>query len=195
MRPRRKGPIPLLRHELEKYGIGCTSMDAWDITGNRVQVTRTQGLALQLAGAARAALWRAEARLTMHLRGLERGRDEAAMAALTRTHEPEGCGHDGSCFADSVYTPARAHLRWGFAGGCTLCGGAEQGDWLHYINDCPHALRSADAPWMPDCLRYMGNAPAGWLQTPGSREMEAEDSWETRIQFPAVARWPRTAVA
>lgn len=30
---------------------------------------------------------------------------------------------------------------------------------------------------MPDCLRYRGDAPAGWVQTPDSREMQACDDW------------------
>lgn len=66
----------------------------------------------------------------------------------------------GMILADTVYTPARAHVRWGVAEGRTLCGAA-QGYWLHCVNSCPHTT---------------GNVPARWLQTPGSREVEAEDS-------------------
>lgn len=55
-------PLSLMRGELAKYDIGRTDMNTWDINGRRVQVAGTQGLALQVAGAARAALWREQAK-------------------------------------------------------------------------------------------------------------------------------------
>lgn len=70
-----------MRHEVEKYDIGCTDMNTWDINGRRVHIGGTQDLALQVAGVARAALWGAQGKRRMHFRGLEQGGDEAAVVS------------------------------------------------------------------------------------------------------------------
>lgn len=67
---------------------------------------------------------------------------------------------------DSVYTPARAHLRWGYGGVCGLCG-AECGDRTHYVQRCTQTPRMHDKGDTPDCLTYIGNIPAGSMQSPG----------------------------
>lgn len=77
---------------------------------------------------------------------------------------------------DSVYTPARAHLRWGFEGACRLCG-ADSGDWMHYIQGCTRIPKMTDRETMPDFLRYTGNSPACWMQAPHSWEMCEEEDW------------------
>lgn len=125
----KQGPRSLMRHELEKSDIGRTDMNTRDINGRWVQLAGTRYLALQVPGAARDALCRAQAKRRMHLRGLEQGRDEAAMTTLMKERKcPKDAAMMVIVLADSVYTPSRAHVRWGFAGGCSLCG---------YVNDCP----------------------------------------------------------
>lgn len=56
--------------------------------------------------------------------------------------------------------PVRAHVWWGSEGTCGL-GCAEQGDCLHYIHRCAQTPRMQGPGNMPDCLKYIGNAPAG----------------------------------
>lgn len=86
------------------------------------------------------------------MRGLERGRDEDAMEALmAEIRSPKDAAMMNIIVSDRVYTPARAHIRWGVVGGCPPCA-APQCDWLHDINDCPHT-------------------------TPGSRQMAATACW------------------
>lgn len=72
---------------------------------------------------------------------------------------------------DSVYTPARAHLRWRYEGTCDLCG-AESGECMRYVHTCTQTRRIQDPGDMPDRLRYTCNVLVGWVQRPDSREMQ-----------------------
>lgn len=40
-----------------------------------------------------------------------------------------------------------------------------------------HSLKRHDPGVMPDCPKYASNVPAGWIQTPGGRDMQAGDDW------------------
>lgn len=82
---------------------------------------------------------------------------------LTAIKSPKDAAMMHVVWADSAYTPATAHMRRQ----------QHRGDWMHYIQDCPHTPRIQDAQGMPDCLRYTGNVPMGWMRAPGSREMAA----------------------
>lgn len=66
-----------------------TTVHTWTTEGNQVLVSGTQGLARQVAGAARAALWRAQAPgpRKRPRRGCNRG-------FAGRTQQPRGCSHD-----------------------------------------------------------------------------------------------------
>ena len=79
---------------------------------------------------------------------------------------------------DAVYTPHRAHLRWGKPGHCPLCG-HPQGDWRHFVDDCPGITHREKCPGhFPDCLRYTGTVPLSWAQTPVSTQMRGKETWE-----------------
>lgn len=72
--------------------------------------------------------------------------------------------------SESVYTPARAYMRWGYYRRCRLCGG-KQGTWQHYIDDCPRTRKPPMRGISPPALRYSGNVPAHYLAEPDSAEM------------------------
>lgn len=48
---------------------------------------------------------------------------------------------------------------------------------------------------MPDCLRYTGNIPAGWMQTSRSKQMYAEPAWVQKIPSLVAMMSPQTAAA
>ena len=72
---------------------------------------------------------------------------------------------------DAVYTPSRAHFRWGKDLECPHCYGAAC-NWQHLVDGCPHTpKREPPESYSPPCLRYAGNVPAGFNPAPHSREM------------------------
>lgn len=93
------------------------------------------------------------------------------MATLQKeVKRPQEATMRGIILADSVYTPTRAHLRWGYEGACGVCG-AEQGHWLDYVHKCTQTPKMQGQGKMPDCLKYTGNITAGWIHTPDSRDI------------------------
>lgn len=73
--------------------------------------------------------------------GLHEDRDEEVMLLVDRARRsPVLKGILCNIQSHSVYTPSRAHLRWGFDAGCPLCG-APIGTWQHFIDDCAGTRR------------------------------------------------------
>lgn len=175
-----------MKRMLERYDIGCTDLDRWVVCGRAYTVADTGGLANIAADVAWAALWRMQAKRRLHLQGQEQGRDEEAMEALmAEVKSPKDVAMFNIVISDSVYTSARAHIRWRFTGGCTLCGVA-QGDWLHYVEGCPLTPRTTDAQDIP--IAY--DIQATYRQD-GSRHQAAGKLRPThfvvhRIQSPAL---------
>lgn len=114
-------------------------------------------------------------------------------ALLAELRSPRDAAMMNIVLADSVYTPTRACIR-GVAGGG---GGAAVKRGLQVVWGCTRRLDAlyptlsthpSIAKWTPDCLQYIGNVPEGWLQRPGSHEMDAEHLWGLRMQLQAAAK-------
>ena len=77
----------------------------------------------------------------------------------------------------SVYTHARAHLRWGEQGHCPKCSDPI-GDWKHYADECllvgtkPHMRPPTDR-----CLRYAGCVPSQLCRAPLSLQQGHSYVW------------------
>ena len=80
--------------------------------------------------------------------------------------------------SDEVYTPVRAHYRWGKSPYCPHCPGV-MGTWDHYVMHCPAMpARPQALPDMPACLRYAGQVPKGYNPAPQSVQMrQAQPPW------------------
>lgn len=180
-----------MRRTFEKYDVGCEGLHEWNIKGQLYSVADSHDMTNRVAGAAVAALWRMQAKRRLHLRGLERGRDEESMEALMHElRSPKHAAMMNIVIADSVHTPARAHMRWGFAGGCTLCGDA-QGDWRHYVEDCPHTPR---AEGLIAYVIWAIYQPAGCIHQAAGRWTQSRHRRQ-RIPLPAATKSPQTAAA
>lgn len=143
-----------MRHVLEHYEISSRQAGLLVISDRAYPVDSTMDIAQRVAQQVRTCLWKQQAKRRLHLRGMENGRDEEAMDQLLAEYRsPKDIAMLGITQSDSVYTPEKAHIRWGYTGGCHLCGSAQE-DWAHYIHDCPQTGSEPDAASMPDCLRY-----------------------------------------
>lgn len=173
----KQGPVSLMRHVLERYEIRCDAPDRWDIAGRTHQVSTTMDIARRVARQVSKVLWACQAKRRPHLRGMESGRDEQSMQKLiAEFRSPRDTAMLGIIQTDSVYTPATAFMRWGYTSNCRLCG-STQGDWMHYIRDCPHTEREPGGVGMPECIRYTGNIPSGWVTPAGSRQVRRDTCW------------------
>ena len=106
-----------------------------------------------------------------------RGRDHdetlRVMDHIPKTHK----GFMHTILVDAVYTPHRAHKRWGKDSSCPFCQ-APVADWEHFIDHCPRCqppqgiVRPA-----PRCLRYTGSVPLGWNPAPKSKQTADLQDW------------------
>lgn len=184
-----------MRPGFEEFGIGCTDMHTWTIAGKQVPVSSTHDLVRQVSQAARATLWRAQTKRRLHLRGPDKHMPRRGCngGVARRTKKPEGCSNDEHRLGrQRLHTDTGMHS-WGGGGG----GGAAVKRGLQVVWGCTRRLDAlyprlsthpSIAKWIPDCLQYIGNVPEGWLQRPGSHEMDAEHLWGLRMQLQAAAK-------
>lgn len=82
-------------------------------------------------------LWQDHAAEHTLLQTMDKDRDGATMAEFRKQiRSPQGRAMLETLHADSVSTPARAHMRWGYVRECPQCGG-EQADRGHVVDRCP----------------------------------------------------------
>ena len=109
-----------------------------------------------------------------HYRGLHIGRNETATNSLRRSLDPQQVAFLDIIHTDSIYTPWRAHIRWGKTetGHCTMCG-TPVARWSLYVDECVHIKGRPYLPsHHPNCFRYTGCVPSGYCEAPKSVQME-----------------------
>lgn len=169
-----------MRSFLEKYSIGCTTPDCWNIAGHTYQVGTTMDIAQQVAYKVSKVLWAQQAKRKLHLRGMNGGRDESTTKQLrAENHSPKRVAMLGIIQSDSVYTPPNARVRWGVHGHLSALWEYARGlDAL--LHDCAQTERGPGGADMPECIRYTGNVPAQWITPTRSRQMLRDTSWGGR---------------
>ena len=162
----RRGPVHILAETLKMYGVKAEQADRWTIEGVTYQLDNQHGLQEAVENQVQNTLWRQLASKTSYL-GLEGGRNHKATLAWRETIQEERTkAFLDIILTDAVYTPLRAHLRWGKERSCPLCG-EPTGDWKHFVVKCPAMPKGPSRPgdW-PDCLILAGTVPLGYARTP-----------------------------
>ena len=116
----------------------------------------------------------------------QRGQEQSGHAGLGQANRRrKDQGFLDIILTGVVYTPYRAHLRWGKSGQRPACN-HPLGDWRHYVDHCSGIRHKVKCPGhFPDCLRYAGTVPNCWAQTPSSLQMSESETWTqgAAIQF------------
>ena len=168
--PARRGPVQLLKNLLREYGIEPLQPFLWKVDHTTINVDLTPDKINTFLRHTRNALWGKLAREREYYRGMEKGRDEQSTHAIREQLDEKRRAYLDIIQTDAVYTPARAHLRWGKQGHCPKCNNPT-GDWKHYVDQCHATPRhAAGNPPGPDCLRYTGTVPTGYASLPLSLE-------------------------
>lgn len=170
------GPISLMRHNFKKMGVHCQAWGRWVVNGRRVYIGADPDAAETLAGAAVTSTWRNLAKHRVVLQGLSEGRNEDIMHLESRAYHSQVTeGMPWIIQPDSVYTPARAHLRWGYEASWPLCGAA-MGGWQHYVDECTGNKRPPkhSTHIAQPALRHNGNVPQHWVESTSNRDWDKE---------------------
>ena len=174
----RTGPIHLVAQAVKHHGINAIGPLHWEIEGTTYDLRAQHGVAEAVQRKVADALWVKLGTQRRNFQGLLKGRNHQATLAWGRQIEEERTkAFLDIILTDAVYTPHRAHLRWGKAGHCPICK-HPQGDWRHYVDECPGTTHKEESPaHFPDCLRYTGTVPLSWAQTPVSTQMGEREVW------------------
>ena len=97
--------------------------DLWVIEGVRYQLDNQHGLHEAVSQQVQRTLWGKMAASRTSYQGLEEGRNHRATLAWRETVQDDRTrAFLDIVLTDAVYTPLRAHLRWGKDGGCPSAG-------------------------------------------------------------------------
>ena len=174
----RTGPIHLVARMVQHLGINAIGPTIWEVDGTTHDLSAQHGVAEAVQRLVVDSLWVRLGTQRRNYQGLQRGRNhQATLAWRAQIQEERTKAFLDFILTDAVYTPHRAHLRWGKPGHCPICR-HPQGDWRHYVDDCPGITRREKCPGhFPDCLRYTGTVPLSWAQTPDSTQMRERETW------------------
>ena len=102
--PQKRGPIQLLKQLLKSYHIVPAGPFHWTVNG----ITQAMDTSPDFFGT-----MLRQVRRTLWFRGLHSGRNETAINSLRRSLDPQQIAFLDMIQTDSIYTPWRAHTRWG----------------------------------------------------------------------------------
>ena len=174
----RRGPIHLMVHTLEGYGIKATAPLCWEVGGRIYDLQNQHGMQEAIAQRVKDTLWARIAARRTGYQGMEQGRDEDATNSWRSTLEDSrNVAFLDIVLTDGVYTPMRAHMRWGKSPNCPFCQ-AQVADWKHFVKHCPAMPKAPAHQAMPDSLTYTGNVPKGYIAQTHSVQMQQEEKWE-----------------
>ena len=172
----RAGPIHIVAQALKQQGIHARGPALWEIDGILYDLRAQHGVAEAVQRKVTDGLWEKLGTKRRNFQGLQKGRNhQATLAWGSQIKEDRTKAFLDTIMTDAVYTPHRAHLRWGKPGHCPICK-HPQGDWRHYVNDCPGISHRAKCPaHFPDCLKYTGTVPYSWARRQSAPKWEKGD--------------------
>ena len=134
----KRGPIQLLKNLLRGYHITPTGPFNWTFNGTTYAMDTDPDFLGTMLRQIRHALWQ---RLNHqeHFQGLDQRRNETATNSLRRSLDQQQVAFLDMVQTDSIYTPWRAHTRWGKTETehCTMRH-APVAKWAHFVGHCPH---------------------------------------------------------
>ena len=174
----RRGPIHLMVHTLEAYGIQAIGPLCWELKGRVYDLQNQHGIQEEIAQHVTDTLWARLATRRTAYQGMAQGRDECATNSWRSTLEDDrNVAFLDIILTDGVYTPMRAHMRWGKTPECPFCQ-AQVADWKHFVKHCPAMPNAPPHQAMPDSLVYTGNVPKGYVAQARSAEMQQDEKWQ-----------------
>lgn len=110
----RHGPMPLIRHALEKAGVACESWQVWRVGSRDIWVAEDTDAARLVDQTVVVESWRRSGKLGAVRRGWTKVVTRMSWTISTSKCAALCCMGCWGTHIDSVYTPSRAHMRWGY---------------------------------------------------------------------------------
>ena len=142
----RSGPIHIVAQVLKQLGVTATGPTHWEVDGESYDLSAQHGVVAAIQRKAADELWDKLGTRRRNYQGLKGGRNNQANLAWGKQIEEERTkAFLDIILTDAVYTPYRAHLRWGKSGQCPARN-HPLGDWRHYVDHCPGIRHKAKCP-------------------------------------------------